>query len=97
MAADETAIGARDVGFTFNITAATDGPDGFDAERDWVREFWTALAPHHTGVYVNFLMDEGEERVRQAYGADRYDRLKALKRRYDPDNVFRLNQNISPA
>ena len=55
-------------GFTFNITAATEGADGFEAERDWVREFWTALAPHHTSVYVNFLMDEGEERVRQAYG-----------------------------
>ena len=50
--------------------------------------------PHHTGVYVNFLMDEGEERIRQAYGPASYDRLKALKRHYDPDNFFRLNQNI---
>ena len=57
---------------------------------------WAALAPHHTSVYVNFLMEEGEERVRQAYGADKYDRLKALKRKYDPDNFFRLNQNIPP-
>jgi FAD/FMN-containing dehydrogenase len=54
------------------------------------------LAPHHTSVYVNFLMEEGEERVRQAYGADKYDRLKALKRTYDPTNFFRLNQNIKP-
>jgi FAD/FMN-containing dehydrogenase len=57
---------------------------------------WSALEPHHTGVYVNFLMDEGEERVLEAYGSDKYDRLKALKRRWDPDNVFRLNQNIPP-
>ena len=48
------------------------------------------------GVYVNFLMNEGEERVREAYGAEKYERLKALKRRYDPDNLFRLNQNIPP-
>ena len=70
--------------------------DGFDEEREWARGFWSALEPHHTSVYVNFLMDEGEERVREAYGAEKYDRLKALKRRYDPDNLFRLNQNIPP-
>ena len=53
-------------------------------------------SPTTPSVYVNFLMDEGEERVRQAYGDAKYDRLKALKRRYDPDNLFRLNQNIPP-
>jgi FAD/FMN-containing dehydrogenase len=58
--------------------------------------FWSAIEPYHTSVYVNFLMEEGEERTRQAYGARKYDRLKALKRRYDPDNLFRLNQNIRP-
>ena len=63
----------------------------------WARDYWSALAPHHTSVYVNFLMEEGEERVRQAYGAEKYDRLKALKRKYDPTNFFRLNQNIKPA
>ena len=72
------------------------GADGFDEERDWARGFWSALEPHHTSVYVNFLMDEGEERIRDAYGAAKYDRLKALKRKYDPDNLFRLNQNIPP-
>jgi hypothetical protein len=93
---DETAFHGRHGGFTFNIGACTAGPEGFDRERQWVRDFWSALEPHHRGVYVNFLMDEGEERVRQAYGAAKYDRLKALKRRYDPDNAFRLNQNIPP-
>ena len=45
---------------------------------------------------MNFLINEGEDRVREAYGPQKYDRLKALKRRYDPDNLFRLNQNIPP-
>ncbi|HWM56024.1 MAG TPA: FAD-binding oxidoreductase [Solirubrobacterales bacterium] len=94
---DETAFSGRGAGHTFNITAASAGRDGFDEEREWVRDFWSALEPHHTsGVYVNFLMNEGEDRVREAYGTKKYDRLKALKRRYDPDNLFRLNQNIPP-
>jgi len=83
-------------GHTFNIVGITETADGFDEERAWARDFWSALAPHHTSVYVNFLMEEGQERVRQAYGAAKYDRLRALKRRYDPDNLFRLNQNIPP-
>ena len=94
---DETAFGGRSAGHTFNITAVTATGEGFDQEREWVRNFWSALEPYHTSVYVNFLMEEGEERIRQAYGAEKYDRLKALKRRYDPDNFFRLNQNIGPA
>ena len=93
---DETAFNGRGAGHTFNITGITETADGFDEEREWARDFWSALEPYHTGVYVNFLMDEGEERVRQAYGAEKYDRLKALKRHYDPDNFFRLNQNIPP-
>ncbi|MDX6667274.1 MAG: hypothetical protein QOK04_654 [Solirubrobacteraceae bacterium] len=93
---DETAFNGRGAGHTFNISAVTDAAEGFDEEREWSRNFWSALEPHHTSVYVNFLMEEGEERVREAYGAAKYDRLKALKCRYDPDNFFRLNQNIPP-
>ncbi len=92
----DTAFSGRHDGHTFNITGMTDTAEGFEQERDWVRGFWSALEPHHTGVYVNFLMDEGEQRVREAYGAEKYDRLKVLKRRWDPGNVFRLNQNIPP-
>jgi FAD binding domain-containing protein/berberine-like enzyme len=92
----ETAFNGRGAGHSFNITSATEGPEGFDEEREWARSFWSALTPHHIGVYVNFLMDEGEERIREAYGAEKYDRLKALKRKYDPDNFFHLNQNIPP-
>jgi hypothetical protein len=93
---DETAFNGRGAGFTFNISGTTETADGFDREREWVRSFWSALEPHHTSVYVNFLMEEGEERIREAYGAEKHDRLKALKRKYDPDNLFRLNQNIPP-
>jgi len=91
---DDTAFNGRNAGHTFNINGNSQTADGFEVERQWARDYWSALAPHHTGVYVNFLMEEGEERVRQAYGSDKYDRLKALKRKYDPTNFFRLNQNI---
>jgi FAD/FMN-containing dehydrogenase len=94
---EDTAFAGRNAGFTYNIAASTASIEGFDEEREWVRSFWSALEPHFTGVYVNFLMDEGEDRVRQAYGPENYDRLRALKGKYDPENVFRLNQNIPPA
>jgi FAD/FMN-containing dehydrogenase len=94
---DETAFNGRGTGFTFNINGNTATADGFDEQRQWARDYWSALAPFHTSVYVNFLMEEGEARVRQAYGEAKYERLRALKRKYDPANVFRLNQNIPPA
>jgi FAD/FMN-containing dehydrogenase len=93
----ETPFGSRSSGYLVDILGATDSAEGFEQERDWARDCWTALAPHHAGVYVNWLMEEGEQRVREAYGQQRYERLQALKRGYDPDNFFRLNQNISPA
>src|SRR6266540_3154436 len=93
---DETAFNGRVAGHTLNINATTATSEGFDEEREWSRSFWSALEPYHTSVYVNFLMDEGEDRIRQAYGARKYDRLQALKRTYDPDNLFKLNQNIPP-
>jgi FAD/FMN-containing dehydrogenase len=93
---DETAFGGRTASFTYNIGASTETSEGFYEEREWVRSFWSALEPWHEGVYMNFLGDEGADRVRQSYGAEKYDRLKALKQKYDPDNFFRLNQNIPP-
>jgi FAD/FMN-containing dehydrogenase len=93
---DETAFHNRGAGHTFNITASTADEEGFGAERAWVRDFHGAVEPHGEGVYVNFLMDEGEERIRRAYGERKWGRLRALKRRYDPDNVFRINQNVPP-
>jgi FAD/FMN-containing dehydrogenase len=94
---NETAFHGRTTGHIFNINATTSTQDGFDEEREWSRTLWTALQPYQRGVYVNFLMDEGGQRVREAYGTTKYDRLRVLKRQYDPDNVFRHNQNIPPA
>jgi hypothetical protein len=93
---DETAFNGRTAGHTFNINGNSYSAAGFEEEREWARSYWSALSPHHTSVYVNFLMEEGEERIRQAYGPEKYERLKSLKRKYDPDNFFRLNQNIPP-
>jgi FAD/FMN-containing dehydrogenase len=64
-------------------------------------EFWETMQPYSTGgVYVNYLgheADEGAERIKAAYGAEKYQRLAALRRKYDPANLFRLNQNIKPS
>jgi hypothetical protein len=94
---DDSAFSGRNAGFTYNIGACTETADGFDEERQWVRDFWSALEPHQQGVYVNFLGDEGQDSVRESYGAEKYARLQELKRRYDPDNFFRINQNIPPS
>jgi FAD binding domain/Berberine and berberine like len=93
---DENAFGGRDAGHTVNVIGITGTGEGFEQEREWARGLWTALEPHHQNVYVNFLMEEGADRIREAYGRAKYDRLTALKRKYDPDNFFRLNQNVPP-
>ena len=98
VAETDTAYGQRDVAYNVNINAVWTAEDG-DGERHiaWARDFFDALEPRARGrVYVNFLGDEGPERVRAAYGAEKYDRLVELKRTYDPTNLFRLNQNIEP-
>jgi hypothetical protein len=85
---DETAFNGRGAGHTFNINGNSRTSQGLEEEREWALGLWTALEPHHTSVYVNFLMDEGQERVRQAYGPTKYQRLKALKQKYDPEISF---------
>ena len=92
----ETPFSSRSSGYVVDIVGATESADGFHRERDWARACWSALAPHQAGAYVNWLMDEGNGSIKDAYGEERYGRLRALKRRYDPENVFRLNQNIPP-
>jgi FAD/FMN-containing dehydrogenase len=64
----------------------------------WARDSNAAMRPHATGgVYLNFIGDEGQDRIRAAYGEENYRRLAEIKAQYDPDNVFRGNQNIMPA
>ena len=67
------------------------------SELAWTESLHAALAPESSGVYSNFLQSEGEDRIREAYPVGTYDRLAAIKRRYDPANFFRMNQNIRPA
>ena len=79
-----------------NAVWTEDDPEG-ERHVAWARDFFSAMQPHAGGrVYLNFLGDEGPERVRQAYGDRQYERLVELKRAYDPTNFFRLNQNIEP-
>jgi FAD/FMN-containing dehydrogenase len=94
----ETAFSQRDAAHNVNINAVWTEEDP-NAERHiaWARDFFDAIQPHAGGrVYVNFLGEEGADRVRQAYGAEQYERLVSLKRRYDPTNFFSLNQNVEP-
>lgn len=94
---EATAVGDREVGFDFGIAAGwmPADPNG-ETHTAWVRDTWEALRPYSSGVYVNFLSDEGSAGVETAYG-DRLQRLTALKDRYDPTNFFRLNANIPPS
>jgi hypothetical protein len=82
-------------GFTFNLTSATEGPRASTRSAQWTRDFWSALAPHQMGVYVNFLMEEGRSGPRGLRRGE-VRPAKALKRKYDPENLFRLNQNVPP-
>ena len=79
-----------------NVAGLYERREEADVHEDWVTRFASALPRGDTGVYVNFLGNEGAGRVREAYPGSTWERLAAIKRRYDPTNLFRLNQNIRP-
>src|SRR5215210_3226657 len=95
---DEMAVSHRNAPYNALIVGMWSEPLEDERVIGWVRRVWEALRPFSSGgVYVNFQMgDEGEDRVRAAYGAEKYEWLVALKNKYDPNNMFRLNQNITP-
>ena len=94
---DDTAYPQRDAAFNVNINTVWLPGDEAEGPIAWARDFHSALESSAGGrAYVNFLGDEAQDRVRAAYGAEKYERLATLKRKYDPTNVFRLNQNIRP-
>lgn len=94
---DDTAFAFRNCLLSGVIVGVDPDPANQGKITDWTRDFWDALHPFSAGgTYVNFMMDEGLERVRSMYG-ENYDRLAAIKKKYDPANFFRVNQNIRPA
>jgi FAD/FMN-containing dehydrogenase len=94
---DATAFAHRGSRVMVNLAAFYEGPEDRVVREAWVREFAGALRQGDSGAYVGFLGDEGEARIRQAYPRSTWGRLAAIKARYDPSNLFRLNQNIPPA
>ena len=96
---DATAFAGRDSAHAININGVWTAEDAGRADDTaWVRDFFDAVMPYATGrAYINFMGNEGQERVRAAYGEAKYARLAMVKTRWDPDNVFRMNQNIVPS
>jgi FAD/FMN-containing dehydrogenase len=100
MSEDETALGRRDVPWCYHALALWMDPDQAtaDAHVAWAKQLGEDMKPHTTsGAYLNFMSDDAEERVRSTYGPEKYARLVALKDKYDPQNLFRLNANIRPS
>jgi len=95
--ADATAFVGRDAHFIMNVHGRWSDPADDGRVRDWARGVFSRVAPHATGTgYVNFLTEDEGERVASSY-AGNHPRLQALKRRFDPGNLFRMNLNIAPA
>jgi FAD/FMN-containing dehydrogenase len=95
--ADATAFAHRDKPLLVTLLNSWIDPAEAARQTAWTEESWRRLAPHTSGAYVNFLQDEGRSRIRDAYPSLTRQRLAAIKRRYDPTNLFRVNQNIRPA
>lgn len=94
---EETAWNYRDANWSMVIAGVDRDPKNRDLITRWAREYWQALHPHSAGgSYINFMMEEGPDRIRATYGSN-YERLRRVKAKYDPENFFHVNQNIEPA
>jgi len=94
---EDTAWSFRDASFAEVIVGVDPDPANSTRITKWAKDYWTDLHPFAAGgAYVNMMMDEGEDSVKASY-RDNYKRLSEVKRKYDPKNLFRLNQNIKPA
>src|SRR5262245_49794717 len=96
VASDATAYAHRSKPMLVNVAAFYQGEANRQARHAWVNEFWKVLQPHDESAYVGFLTDDGPERIRSVYPGATWNRLARIKAKYDPANLFRLNQNISP-
>ncbi len=94
---DETAFGERGAHYSLIITSEWIDPAESEKNIQWARDLWGAMQPFaRDAVYVNYLDGDEHNRIKAAYGPEKYDRLVVLKNKYDPTNLFRLNQNIKP-
>jgi hypothetical protein len=94
---DATPWAYRDAKWAEVIVGVDPDPANAGAIRQWCVDYWEATHPYSMGgSYINFMMDEGQERVQATY-ASNYQRLVEIKAKYDPENFFRINQNIRPA
>jgi len=94
---DATAWNYREANWSMVIAGVDPDPSNAEKLRTWAREYWEALHPYTMGgAYVNFMMEEGEDRIKATY-RENFERLAAIKKKYDPNNLFHVNQNIAPA
>ncbi len=94
----ETAYGERNAPYILNVLGMSSESEGFERHVEWAQQLYTDIEPSLTGgAYINFLSAEGQQRVQDAYGPEKFARLQALKDEYDPTNLFHLNQNIPPS
>ncbi|MDF2182857.1 BBE domain-containing protein [Neptuniibacter sp. CAU 1671] len=93
----ETAWECRDAMWSMVIAGIDPDPAKAGRLTEWAQSYWEEIHPHNRdGAYINFMMDEAPARIRATYG-DNYDRLAAIKKKYDPENLLRVNQNIPPS
>ena len=94
---EETTWNHRDANWSMVIAGVDPDPANKDVISNWAKKYWEAVHPYTLGgAYINFMMEEGQDRIKATYG-DNYSRLQKIKAKYDPDNFFHVNQNIQPA